>query len=117
VRALLELESGSNDPMAVFLTMTVIRLITSPSTSVSDLISMFVRQMALGASLGYGLGRAIIFLVNRMRLEYEGLYPVLTLSWFSSPTAPPPGSEATGSWPSTSPDWSWATVPSFTSEA
>jgi cell volume regulation protein A len=80
LRALLELESGSNDPMAVFLTMTVIRLITSPSTSVSDLIGMFALQMTLGAGLGYGLGRAIIFLVNRVRLEYEGLYPVLTLS-------------------------------------
>jgi cell volume regulation protein A len=80
VRALLELESGSNDPMAVFLAMTVIRLITVPSTSVSELISMFVLQMTLGAGLGYGLGRAIVFLVNRVRLEYEGLYPVLTLS-------------------------------------
>lgn len=58
VRALLELESGSNDPMAVFLTMTVIRVITSPSTSASDLIFMFALQMTLGAGLGYGLGRS-----------------------------------------------------------
>jgi cell volume regulation protein A len=80
LRALLELESGSNDPMAVFLTMALVGLITSPSASVGSLIGMFVLQMTLGAGLGYVLGRSIIVLVNRIRLEYEGLYPVLTLA-------------------------------------
>ncbi|MFO0700762.1 MAG: potassium/proton antiporter [Nitrospira sp.] len=80
LKPLLELESGSNDPMAVFLTLGLISLITGASGSPLDLIPMFVRQMVLGAAIGYGTGKLMVLLVNRMRLEYEGLYPVLTLS-------------------------------------
>ncbi|MDO9116522.1 MAG: potassium/proton antiporter [Nitrospira sp.] len=77
---LLELESGSNDPMAVFLTIGMISLITGASSSVADLVPMFIRQMVVGAAIGYGMGRLMVVLVNRLRLEYDGLYPVLTLS-------------------------------------
>jgi cell volume regulation protein A len=77
---LLELESGSNDATAVFLTVGVIGLLTVPSASLVDLVPAFVLQMALGTALGYGMGRATGWLVNRLRLGYEGLYPVLTLA-------------------------------------
>jgi cell volume regulation protein A len=80
LKPLLELESGSNDPMAVFLTIGLIRLLSDPTASMFDLIPMFVQQMAVGALLGYAMGKGMTYLVNRMRLEYEGLYPVLTLS-------------------------------------
>jgi cell volume regulation protein A len=80
LKPLLELESGSNDPMAVFLTLGLIALITGAAGSPFDLIPMFVRQMVLGAAIGYGTGKLMVLLVNRLRLEYEGLYPVLTLS-------------------------------------
>jgi cell volume regulation protein A len=80
LKPLIELESGSNDPMAVFLTLGLIALITGASDSPLDLIPMFVRQMVLGAAIGYGTGNLMVLLVNRLRLEYEGLYPVLTLS-------------------------------------
>jgi cell volume regulation protein A len=80
LKPLLELESGSNDPMAVFLTVGLIRLVTTPTASVVDLLPGFVVQMGLGAAAGYGMGRLTILIVNRIRLEYEGLYPVLTLS-------------------------------------
>lgn len=80
IKPLLELESGSNDPMAVFLTVGLIALITIPEASFLDLIPMFIRQMVLGAVLGYSMGKGMVLLVNRLRLEYEGLYPVLTLS-------------------------------------
>jgi len=80
LRQLLELESGSNDPMAVFLTIVAIQLIIQEITSPSSLLFFFVRQMVLGAAFGYGMGRGIVFLVNRLRLGYDGLYPVLTLS-------------------------------------
>ena len=80
LRPLLELESGSNDPMAVFLTLAVIRLMTQPDTGLADLAVGFVLQMSLGAVAGYLMGRLMVALVNRLRLEYEGLYPVLTLS-------------------------------------
>jgi cell volume regulation protein A len=45
-----------------------------------NLIGLFVLQMLVGTVLGYGMGRVMLFLVNRLKLGYEGLYPVLTLS-------------------------------------
>ncbi|MGQ0555109.1 MAG: potassium/proton antiporter [Nitrospiraceae bacterium] len=80
LKPLLELESGSNDPMAVFLTIGMISLITGASDSAFDLVPMFIRQMVLGGAIGYGVGKLMVLLVNRLRLEYDGLYPVLTLS-------------------------------------
>jgi cell volume regulation protein A len=78
VTALLELESGSNDPMAVFLTIGMISLITMPDATPLSLIPLFVVQMGVGAAAGIGLGRLLAAAINRVRLEYEGLYPVLT---------------------------------------
>lgn len=80
LKPLLELESGSNDPMAVFLTAGFTSLLVQPDAAITDLIPAFVQQMALGAGLGYVMGRGMVLLTNRARLEYEGLYPVLTLA-------------------------------------
>jgi potassium/hydrogen antiporter len=80
VRPLLELESGSNDPMAVFLTTGLIGLISNPSTNALMLVPMFIWQMALGAAMGYVMSQLAILLINRLNLEIDGLYPVLTLS-------------------------------------
>ena len=80
VRPLLELESGSNDPMAVFLTSALVGMMTQPGAGWSGLIPMFIQQMALGAALGYGIGKLAVLIMNRLVLEFEGLYPVLTLS-------------------------------------
>jgi cell volume regulation protein A len=80
LKRLLELESGSNDPMAALLTVGVIQLITQEIASPFTLIFFLIQQVALGALFGYGMGRGIVFLVNRLHLGYEGLYPVLTLS-------------------------------------
>lgn len=79
-RPLLELESGSNDPMAVFLTTGIIGIMTGTETGPLSLVPTFIQQMAVGAAVGYGIGRLVIVLLNRLRLEIEGLYPVLTLS-------------------------------------
>lgn len=80
LKPLLELESGSNDPMAVLLTIGTIQLISQPEASLLDSATFFVLQMSLGVAGGYLMGRIIPFFVNRMRLGYEGLYPVLTLA-------------------------------------
>ncbi len=80
LKPLLELESGSNDPMAVFLTVFVIELVTTPVVSVASLIPGLALQFGLGGLAGFALGRATVLVINRVRLEYEGLYPVLTLS-------------------------------------
>lgn len=76
---MLELESGSNDPMAVFLTIGLTRVLTEPGASLIDLVPMFVLQMLLGAASGYGMGWSMTVLINRLRLQVEGLYPVLTI--------------------------------------
>jgi cell volume regulation protein A len=77
---LIELESGTNDPIAVFLTVSLISLLVNPNVSVFDLVPAFVLQMVLGAVLGTIMGRGMVIVMNRLRLEYEGLYPVLSLS-------------------------------------
>lgn len=79
LRSLLELESGSNDPMAVFLTLGLIGLVQDAGGTPLTLALSFVRQMAIGALAGWALGRAGAVAVNRARLEYGGLYPVLTV--------------------------------------
>ncbi|MBI4759956.1 MAG: potassium/proton antiporter [Chloroflexota bacterium] len=80
LRPLLELESGSNDPMAAFLTIGMIQLLTQPNMQVTDLVGVFFLQMIVGALCGFFFGRLLAFLANRTQLGYEGLYPVLTLS-------------------------------------
>ncbi|WP_447980036.1 potassium/proton antiporter [Candidatus Nitrospira bockiana] len=80
LRPLLELESGSNDPMAVFLTTGFITLLVNTDSSLMDLLPMFTRQMSVGALLGWVMGHGMVFAINRSRLEYDGLYPVLSLS-------------------------------------
>ncbi|HMQ29751.1 MAG TPA: potassium/proton antiporter [Chloroflexaceae bacterium] len=77
---LIELESGSNDPSAVFLTLGLIGLITTPGSSLLDLVPSFVLQMSLGAGGGWLFGQLIVLAVNRVRLQQEGLYVVFTLS-------------------------------------
>jgi potassium/hydrogen antiporter len=81
LRHLLELESGSNDPAAVFLTIAMIALITSATTGVVDLLRLFVVQMGVGLLAGWLLARAVVWLINRLHLEYDGLYPVLTIAF------------------------------------
>jgi cell volume regulation protein A len=80
LKPLLELESGTNDPMAVFLTTGVIELLVHPGRSALDLIPMFILQMTLGGLIGYGMGWLMVAIVNRLRLEFDGLYPVMTLA-------------------------------------
>jgi cell volume regulation protein A len=80
LQPLLELESGSNDPMAVFLTMTMVGLLQNPDLAWWTAIPNFFWQMLSGAALGLLFGRGIIVLINKVRLEYDGLYPVMTLA-------------------------------------
>lgn len=80
LRHLLELESGSNDPMAVLLTIGLISLLTRPEISPLSLIPFFFLQVLVGCAVGIGTGRLLVVVLNRLHLEYDGLYPVLTLS-------------------------------------
>jgi cell volume regulation protein A len=80
LKPLLELESGSNDPMAVFLTLGMIFLLLNPAASPLELIPLFLLQMGIGTLVGLVGGACLVWLINRARLEYDGLYPVLTLA-------------------------------------
>jgi cell volume regulation protein A len=79
LRPLLEFESGSNDPMAYFLTISMTALLTLEGFGIMDLIPVFLKQMIIGGLGGFLLGKAVAMLINRINLEYEGLYPVLML--------------------------------------
>lgn len=79
LRPTLELESGSNDPMAYILTINFIILLTNPESDWMSQFLLFIRQMSLGVIMGYVLGRAMVIVINRIRIS-EGLYPALILS-------------------------------------
>jgi potassium/hydrogen antiporter len=80
LRPTLELESGSNDPMAFFLTIGLTSLLVSPDPSYLSLIPMFFQQMIIGTIVGIAMGYGMTWLVNNINLDYDGLYTVLTLS-------------------------------------
>src|SRR5438270_7336962 len=79
IKPLLELESGSNDPMAVFLTVSLIRLHGHPDESVYHLIPLFFIEMGVGAAFGWLIGKLSVTAINRLNLEFDGLYPVLSV--------------------------------------
>ncbi|AWN24071.1 potassium/proton antiporter [Deinococcus irradiatisoli] len=80
IKPLLELESGVNDPMAVFLVIGLTALIGHPETSWSELLVLFVKQMLLGAAFGAGLGWLAVRSFNKIELPSEGLYTVLSVA-------------------------------------
>ncbi len=80
LKPLLEFESGSNDPMAVFLTVATLRWITQPNVPFAGMFASFALQMIVGGLAGFSLGHAVCRLVRRMRMENEALYPVLGIS-------------------------------------
>ena len=80
LRPTLELESGSNDPMAYFLTISLTYLVVNGETSSLQLIWMFIKQMVLGAGVGILMGYLNIRIINQIKLQAEGLYPVLVLA-------------------------------------
>ncbi|HEX9684872.1 MAG TPA: potassium/proton antiporter [Burkholderiales bacterium] len=80
VAATLEIESGSNDPMAVFLVLVLIELLVADHEGVSWAVAVdFMRQMGIGALTGVIAGRALVWLINRLTLE-TGLYPLLAMA-------------------------------------
>jgi cell volume regulation protein A len=78
--ATLEVESGANDPMAIFLTVTIVELIGAGAAESSWLVlELFLKQMTIGAAAGLAGGWALAWVVNRVELE-SGLYPVFAVA-------------------------------------
>ena len=82
LRPLLELESGSNDPVAYMLTILLTSMVTQgDSTSIPGAFVMFLVQMVVGLICGYLIGRLAVWLINRMKFSNKALYPVLMLAF------------------------------------
>ena len=75
--ATLEIESGSNDPMAIFLTVGLVEVLTARMTLGWDLAVLFAVQMGVGTFVGLGVGWVSVRIINRINLSSAGLYPVL----------------------------------------
>lgn len=81
LRPTLELESGSNDPMASLITtMLVDVLVTGDSVTVVSLLRIFLVQFVLGALLGFAFGRLGVWMLNRLNLDNRALYPIMAVA-------------------------------------
>ncbi len=76
LQPLLELESSSNDPMAVLLTTTILSQLAGENISLFDSGITLISQLLIGTLLGYGLGRCAVYLLNHLGLNAQGLYAV-----------------------------------------
>ena len=81
--SLLELESGSNDPMAVFLTMGEIELLTARNGSIVNIAIQFILQMGIGLAFGLVIGKIMVVALNKLKIWFEGIYPVMVLAFFA----------------------------------
>jgi cell volume regulation protein A len=82
LRPMLELESGSNDPMAYLLVLTLVDIVsmgTVPNYWI--IIGKLIMQLAIGAGLGFALGKFAVFVINRIKIGNDSLYPILVLTF------------------------------------
>ncbi len=80
LRPTLELESGSNDPMAYVLTIAFLGLVLNPGQGFLSILPLFFQQMVIGTLAGFLFGKASTFVINKIHLDYDGLYPPLVIS-------------------------------------
>ena len=81
LRPMLELESGSNDPMAFMLTIVLIQLINTAGMGVAAIVTSFLVQFAVGALAGYVFGLLAVLMLNRLNIDNQSLYPILLLAF------------------------------------
>jgi cell volume regulation protein A len=76
----LEGESGMNDPVALLLVIGFIEWIQQPGYGLADMAGLLVLKLGLGAAIGFVLGRVAVWLLDRVRLPSDGIYPVATIA-------------------------------------
>ncbi|MDE5591767.1 MAG: potassium/proton antiporter, partial [Helicobacter sp.] len=82
IGSLLELESGSNDPMAIFLTLTILQLMFMPeSSSATQWLMQFVAQFAIGGIVGVICGYLFPKICRYINISQAGLYPLISVAW------------------------------------
>jgi cell volume regulation protein A len=81
LQSTLEVESGANDPMAIFMTIGCIEVLAGRMQLGPGLIGLFVSQMGLGLAIGLAIGWIAVWVVNRINLGAAGLYPVLVTAF------------------------------------
>lgn len=80
VQTTIEVESASNDPIAVLFTVLFMQVLTTPTVSILDLLGLLFSQVAIGLAFGWMMGNVIPWVINKVRLGQQGLYPVLTVA-------------------------------------
>src|SRR5690606_34801450 len=80
LKSTLEIESASNDPMAIFLTVGLLEVLVNDMPFGLGLLQLFVMQMGLGAVVGLLVGWVSVRVINRIQLVASGLYPVMVAS-------------------------------------
>ena len=80
LRPTLEMESGSNDPMAYVLVIVFTGLVVNQVSSLGNILFIFARQLVLGGILGFVFGKIGVLIINKIKLEFEGLYIVLVIA-------------------------------------
>lgn len=81
LRPMLELESGSNDPMAYMLTVVLIQLAQASGMNCGEIALSFAIQFIVGGAIGYVSGRAAVFMLNKLNIDNQALYPILLLAF------------------------------------
>ncbi|WP_164101366.1 potassium/proton antiporter [Candidatus Laterigemmans baculatus] len=77
----LEVESGSNDPMAIFLTVGLIQVLSGEVPLGPALITLFLNQIVLGGVIGLVVGRLAVWVLKNIQLDAAGLYPILATAF------------------------------------
>ena len=81
LRPMLELESGSNDPMAYMLTIVLIQFVQSAGMDTASILGSLAVQFLIGGAAGYLLGKLAVWVINRLNIDNHALYPILLLSF------------------------------------
>ncbi len=81
IKPTLELESGSNDPMAYMLTITLISIVNQSGEShIGITVLQLAVQLVMGVLAGYVIGKSMVWIINRIRIENESLYPIMVFT-------------------------------------